>query len=220
MEWCSSKHGAFITLSGDNKTVSRSSDSGWGVQLASEWLTKDITTVALALDQIEGDAFIGVVGRNFFPSDWDVPLSQTKHAVVVDCKTGRFTHKGANTSFVLRRIPSGARVNVIVDMQIREMTIELLGAQAVPVASITVENIPGEVAIAVSFGPGSHSVRIVGSETEKPAMQLLGKLKKDLWDDENVIAPLPLNVKGALKSTEGSVLKSKAAEIAEAMSLQ
>ena len=33
----------------------------------------------------------------------------------------------------------------------------------------------------MSFGPGKHSVRLVGSETEKPAMKLLGKLKKVRW---------------------------------------
>ena len=102
MVWCSGKLGAAVTLSGDQRVCSRSSTSGWGVQLASEWLTKDIHTVALACEQLDGDAFIGVVGRNFYPSDWDVPLSQTKHAVAMDVKTGRFTHKGANTSFVLR----------------------------------------------------------------------------------------------------------------------
>ena len=40
MTWCVEKLGTFMTLSGDNKVVSRSSDSGWGVQLASTWLTK------------------------------------------------------------------------------------------------------------------------------------------------------------------------------------
>ena len=69
MLWCSEKCGAFVTLSGDGKTCSRSSESGWGVQLASRWLTKDITTVALACDQLDGEAFIGVVGRNFYPSE-------------------------------------------------------------------------------------------------------------------------------------------------------
>ena len=47
--------------------------------------------------------------------------------------------------------------------------------------------------------------------------RLLPRRLQDLWDDENVIAPLPLNVK---KSSTGSALKQKAAEIAEAMSLQ
>ena len=40
---------------------------------------------------------------------------------------------------------------------------------------------------------------------------------QDLWDDENVIEPLPLNVK---KDNNPSTLKAKAAEIAAAMSLQ
>jgi len=217
MRWCDAKLGASITLSGDMSVCERSSQTGWGVQLASEWLTKDITTTALSCDQLEGEAYIGVVGRNFFPSDWNVSLGEVKHAVAINASTGRFSVKGANTSFVLRPIKSGARLNVIVDMQVRELTLELVGKDGSVESSLAVEGIPGEVAIAVSFGPGRHSVRLVGSQTEKPAMKLLGKLNKDLWDEENVIEPLPLNVK---KSNEASVLKQKTAEIAEAMSLQ
>uniref|UniRef100_A0A6T7ZIV2 Uncharacterized protein n=1 Tax=Prymnesium polylepis TaxID=72548 RepID=A0A6T7ZIV2_9EUKA len=220
MVWCSGKLGAAVTLSGDQRVCSRSSTSGWGVQLASEWLTKDIHTVALACEQLDGDAFIGVVGRNFYPSDWDVPLSQTKHAVAMDVKTGRFTHKGANTSFVLRPVKSGARLNVVIDMQIRELTIELLDTKGTIASSITVEGIPGEVAVAVSFGPGRHAVRLVGNETEKPAMKLLGKLRKDLWDDENVIAPMALNVKKGSDAVRGSAMRVQAAEMAEAMMLE
>ena len=62
-------------------------------------LSANIDKYAFAQD---GEAFIGVVGRNFYPGDWDVPLSQSKHAVVVDVNSGRFHHKGANTNFVLR----------------------------------------------------------------------------------------------------------------------
>lgn len=77
-----------------------------------------------------------------------------------------------------RPVKSGARLNVVIDMQIRELTIELLDTKGTIASSITVEGIPGEVAVAVSFGPGRHAVRLVGNETEKPAMKLLGKLRK------------------------------------------
>ena len=39
------------------------------------------------------------------------------------------------------------------------------------------------------------SVRLVGCTSEKPEMALLGKFRKDLWDDDNVQTPLVLNVK-------------------------
>jgi hypothetical protein len=38
-------------------------------------------------------------------------------------------------------------------------------------------------------------VRIVGCTSEKPGMVLTGKLRKDLWDDDNVQEPLTLNGK-------------------------
>ena len=50
-----------------------------------------------------------------------------------------------------------------------------------------------------------------------PASLSLCPRVQDLWDDENVIAPLPLNVK---KDNNPNSLKAKAAEIAAAMSLQ
>mmetsp|Transcript_15913 Transcript_15913/g.43172 ORF Transcript_15913/g.43172 Transcript_15913/m.43172 type:complete len:184 (-) Transcript_15913:417-968(-) len=119
-----------------------------------------------------------------------------------------------------RPVKSGARLNVVIDMQIRELTIELLDTKGTIASSITVEGIPGEVAVAVSFGPGRHAVRLVGNETEKPAMKLLGKLRKDLWDDENVIAPMALNVKKGSDAARGSSMRVKAAEMAEAMMLE
>ena len=60
----------------------------------------------------------------------------------------------------------------------------------------------------------AQRVRIVGCKSEKPEMVLMGKLRKDLWDDDNVQTPLPLNVK-----KERGELQQQQAEIAVAASL-
>ena len=46
-------------------------------------------------------------------------------------------------------------------------------------------------------------MRVVACKKEKPDNVLLGKFRKDLWDDENVQTPLALNSKkehGALQA--------------------
>jgi len=215
MLWRTDKLGSGIHVSSDGSSVSRDAPAGWATQLADEWLFKDVTTVILEWGECSGEAFVGVVGRNFNPSPWDVSLNQSTQAVVLDVSTGRFTYKGAKTSFVARKLTSGARLQLIIDMQTREMTTELLGERGEVISSLSVEGLPGEVALAVSFGPGKQAVRLAESATEKPELELKGKMSKDLWDDENVIEPLPLNV----KKNEPSQLKAKAAEIAMALSL-
>ena len=45
------------------------------------------------------------------------------------------------------------------------------------------------------FGPGEQRVRLAGSETNKPDFALQGKAVKDLWDEENVVPPMALNVR-------------------------
>ena len=168
------------------------------------------------------DTVIGVVGRNFFPSTWDAesPLTKSTHAVVLKCGDGSVTHKGKNTSFILRPLESGARLHMIADMQKLELTVELVGKDAMGIdkvlSSLTVEGIPSEVTLAVGFAASAASqrVRIVGCKSEKPEMVLMGKLRKDLWDDDNIQTPLPLNVK-----KERGELQQQQAEIAVAASL-
>ena len=53
------------------------------VQLLDRWLTKNVTTVALRCDALGPAAFVGVVGRNYYPTPWDEPLHESRHAVVV-----------------------------------------------------------------------------------------------------------------------------------------
>ena len=111
------------------------------------------------LEEVAADTVIGVVGRNHWPTDWDAttPLTKSSHAVMVRCGDGGVVHKGKATSFVLRKLPSGTKLNVTVDMQKLEMTLEVLGsAPGQVLSSISVEALPaGELTLAVGFASAS-----------------------------------------------------------------
>jgi len=200
LAWASEKVGPAVNVSGDGMTASRSA-SGCGVQLTNEWMRggrdPHIYTIALALDTVLPGTTIGIVGRNYWPSDWAEPLEKSHHAIVLECSSGHFYIKGKSTSFMLKPLTSGARLNLTLDMQVQEMTIDLVGTQPGQIlSSMSIEKIPAEVTLAVGFcAGGAQSVRVIGCTMEKPEMKLLGKLKKDLWDEDNKVEPLPLNMK-------------------------
>lgn len=185
--WRSDRAGRGIAIDGSKRGVARCTDQGWGVQLADHWVTKDVVRVTLALEEVAGECYVGVVGRNFNPSDWSAPLHENQHAVVLNAKTGRIYHKGKETSFVLRKgIPSGCVVSVSADLGARSLTIERLAADGTAEATVACDNIPAEVAIAVGFGPGTHRAVILEGITHKPDQPARTKSVKDLWDDDNV----------------------------------
>ena len=130
LKWRQDKLGDGIQLDSETTTVSRRCQSGFGVQLADAWFTKDITTVAIECHEMTDDMYLGVVGRNYNPQDWNGKLSESKHAIVLHAATGRVYHKGAETSFVLRPLTSGARLIMTIDMQTRELSLELKASGA------------------------------------------------------------------------------------------
>ena len=130
LTWRRDQLGDGIQLDAECTSVSRRCRHGWGVQLADAWLTKDITTVAIECHEMTDDTYIGVVGRNYNPQDWNGNLSESKHAVVLHAATGRVYHKGSETSFVLRPLTSGARLVMTIDMQTRELLLELKASGA------------------------------------------------------------------------------------------
>ena len=196
-----------------------------GAQLANHWMAGGrnprIWTAAVVLEEVVDDTLIGVVGRNYFPSSWgpDEPLAKSRHAVMLRCGDGAVTHKGKGTSFMLRKLESGTRLNMIMDMQKLELTVEMLGKLPGQIlSSLTVEGMPGgELTLAIGFAAGgaAQRIRLVGCQSEKPEMALTGKYRKDLWDDDNVQKPLQLNV----KEKERGALQAQQAEIAIAASL-
>ena len=197
LTWRQDKLGDGIQLDAECTSVSRRCRNGWGVQLGDAWLTKDITTVAIECHEMTDDTYIGVVGRNYNPQDWNGNLAESKHAVVLHAATGRVYHKGSETSFVLRPLTSGARLIMTIDMQTRELTLELKSSgtadDAPAESTLLLEDIQAEVAACVCLGPGEQNLRIAGCVRSKPEFKLLGKRVKDFWDEENIVPPLQAN---------------------------
>ena len=195
MLWHGERQGQGVGLSGERSVAGRHAKKAWGVQLADQWMSKDVHTIALLLEQVTENCYIGVVGRNYFPSAWDAPLKESTHATVVHAADGRVFTKRSSTSFFLKPLESGARLQLTIDMSSREITYELFdpGDPSRVLSSLSVEGIPAECALAVCFGPGGEQrVKIVGTSIEK-AVDDRGKMVKDLWDEENVVPPLKVN---------------------------
>lgn len=196
LRFSTDKLGAGVSLNNDGALASAGAQVA---QLGNVWIPAGrkplVWTIAIALESIQPDTTIGIVGRNFWPAEWERTLETCTHAVVLRCGDGKVRFKGKGTSFVLKPLTSGAKLNVTLDMQTLEMTVDLLGeGPGDIVASMTIENIPSEVTVAVGFAKGApQHVRIVGCTCEKPGMFLSGKLNKDLWDEDNVIEPLALD---------------------------
>ena len=66
-------------------------------------------------------------------------------------------------------------------------------------SSLHVDEIPHEVSVCVGLGAGSSVVRVVGLREEDNHLKSFGKNVKDLWDEDNVVAPLTLKAKSKLK---------------------
>ena len=230
MLWHADKLGGGITVDHERRVASRvaGSDGGWACQILDRWLSKETTTIALCCETLGLGAEIGLVGRNYYPGSWDAPLSESRHAVVIDAKTGHVHRKGKETMLTLpdaavaanvaesfrrrlrggieggqRRgrsaavVPSGALLQLVVDMRHRELTVQLMareapGEEPTIVSSVTIEELPAEVAVAVSFGPGEHAVRVLGSSTEEPDGRATSN-HVALWDECNVVPPIPMH---------------------------
>ena len=93
--------------SGERSVAGRHAKKAWGVQLADVWMSL-CTVIALLLEQVTEHCYIGVVGRNYFPSAWDA-LEESTHATVVHAADGRVFTKRSSTSFFLKPLESGAR---------------------------------------------------------------------------------------------------------------
>ena len=158
-------------------------------------------SVTMQLGEVQHDTLVGVVGRNFsHPSNWDVPLNASRHAVAVRCGDGRVFRKGLATPFILRPLPTnGSKLRLTMDMAALTLTIEVLGnastsgshhagAPAVR-GGLVVEDVPTEITPAIGFaGSGPQRVRLLSCTCEPPVLPAAGmrKLRKDLWDEDNV----------------------------------
>lgn len=191
--WVNTKLGSGVTVSDDKKTVARDVGAGWGVQLFDSWLastgqtTYNVADVMLEVETVtDGNLMVGIVGRNFWPSEWSQSLAGNKHAVVAHLDKGEVWRKETKSDLLLGKVQTGMRIHLSIEMLRREMTVDLLDSDNSLVRSVTVGDLPPELTVAICMGPGAQKVRIVGSSTDTAAGQYLGKTNKDLWDDDNV----------------------------------
>lgn len=119
--WRADRTGAGVEVEpGERLMVARKATTGWGCQLAEGFVSKRLTEVVLAIDQAEGDAFYGVVGRNFSPGGWDTPFcggSADQHCIGVQSGSGRVVYKGRETEMVLKPLTKGAQLRLLIDME-------------------------------------------------------------------------------------------------------
>ena len=75
-------------------------------------------------------------------------------------------------------------VGALAGAQTLEMTIDVVGKEPGSIlSSITIENIPSEVTLAVGFAKGAaQRVRVVGCTCEKPGLYLTGKVRRPPGD--------------------------------------
>ena len=151
LRFLSSKVGPGVSLSEGGAVAAYDGSVGsWSAQIGDAWISKDVTTIALSCEELSEDTAIGIVGRNFFPSDWDAPLQKSGHAVVLRAGDGKVFHKGRNTSFFLKPLENGSRINVILDMQARPCR-EPVGDRRVRVK--VGRHVPAEVSGAAEYIP-------------------------------------------------------------------
>uniref|UniRef100_A0A7S4B574 Uncharacterized protein n=2 Tax=Chrysotila carterae TaxID=13221 RepID=A0A7S4B574_CHRCT len=219
LKWCSTKLGNGISLDAEAKTVSRFASSGWGVQLTDIFLNSrgdDTATAVIVCEKLGSEAFFGVVGNNFYPGDWDIALSESLHATVINASEGRSFHHQSPGLMQLRPLKAGSRIKIEVDMQLREMRIELLekspSTNDIGTFSISMEHLPPEVTLAVGFGTGENRVRIESSSVSRSGKHPSNKLHPDLWDEDNKVQPLALQ--DTIKESEQAKMARQEAKVA------
>ena len=52
MLWHGERQGQGVSLSGERSVAGRHAKKAWGVQLADQWMSKDVHTIALLLEQV------------------------------------------------------------------------------------------------------------------------------------------------------------------------
>jgi hypothetical protein len=172
LKFTTQKIGAGVSLGGDGEVASA---GALACQLTDAWMQGGrkplIWTIAMHLEEITPGTTIGIVGRNFWSSEWERSLETSTHAIVLRCGDGSIRHKGKGTSFMLRPLKSGAKLTFTLDMQTLEMTIDLIGkGPGDVISSLTVENIQSEVTLAVGFAKGPpQRVRLLRPAHQPPA---------------------------------------------------
>lgn len=185
-----------------------SAATGWVTCLVDRWVSREVFTCTMHIEQLGGEACIGVVGRNFADPSGCSPL-RSRHAVMIEGRSGKVYVKGRATGLALpvtRRpcrgaprsqsgptdgaLRAGSSLQLVINMTLREMHVHILTRGGAPEASVEVEGLPADVAVAVSLGPSADlamsTVRLESSSTERSASHRYeGKTIVDEWDEDH-----------------------------------
>jgi len=191
MKWREDKFGPGVAADGDK--VTHAAGAGQGCALLDvncSGAGYNAASVLLECSAISS-CFIGVVGSNFVHSKLDEPFDTCALAAAVR-HDGEVFRKGQNLGPIIKlsELQSGGFVSLELDMQDQELTITVLNKDKGLISSVSVDNVPVEVCVAVSFGKATtaepQSVRVVGSSSEKVPKKFVKKTGgADLWDDGN-----------------------------------
>jgi len=192
MQWRTDKKGPGMVISGSDcsREAPQAGEEAWGVQLLDVRCSSaglDTASALFECSDLEA-CYLGVVSSNFQGSGWNESLDMSSHAVVVR-GDGTVFRKGINLATAngaTRLSPlKGCFLQIDLKMHEQRAVMKVLGPDNKLRASVHVEDLPVEVAVAVAFGPseGKQSVTLVGSSTERTK-------KVTRMDDEDQIVTL------------------------------
>jgi len=179
LQWRTDKKGPGMIVSGStcSREAPKEAEEAWGVQLVDVRCSSAGLDTASALFECSDleSCYIGLVSSNFQGSGWNESLDMSSHAVVARAD-GTIFRKGiklATANGAARLSPlKGCFLQIDLKMHEQRAVMKVLGPDNKLRASVHVEDLPVEVAVAVAFGPseGKQSVTLVGSSTEKTKM--------------------------------------------------
>lgn len=178
MKWRVDKCGPKMVVDGDSCSRDpqpATEKEQWGVQLLDVLCSSaslDTASVLFECSGVTGSCFIGVVSSNFQGSRWNESLDLSSHAVVVRADGTTFrkgVNLGAGNGAAKLISVKGCYVQIDLFMHEQRALLQVLGPDHKLRASLHVDELPVEVAVAVAFGPSEEKqyITLVGSSTEK-----------------------------------------------------
>ena len=164
--------------------------------------TYGLASVLMEVESKECTFMIGVVGCNYNPTGWDVPFDREKRSVGIRALDGTTFVKGVHQPAArFCRMPmngsSRCRISLDINMEKLEMRVTCkMAGEAAPgkvgnwdpgEATIVLDGLPNEVAVAVALGPSDETQRVcvLGSSCERiPSRNRRGKEEEDPFGGE------------------------------------
>lgn len=200
MEWPAdqSKGGGKVTVDKAAGTASATMGEGeYVVAVLEPWLCSgrsNYNTGNVVLEvETDGVMWVGVVGKNFNPAGahWNQAFfaadNEKKNIVTAYSSDGdMFINARSNGKEVaFGKSDDARRIGLEMNMDNYTLDVNVLKKDgSVRAGPIQLEGIKNEVAVAVCFGPGTGSAKVVGSSCEK-AERKFRRASRDTWDEDN-----------------------------------